>query len=379
MTLADAREQAAKIMRERGQGIDVVGNRRAEKRKRRAEITQPAETGFGALLREYVEDIRGDTRGWRASARQLGLDYSKEGDEEPTVIKGGLASLWESKLGRDITADDVFDEVDAARLHGVPGLTALNRRASDSRGRLFRAALSSFFTWCWRRRKIKKNPCRDVPPPQSVKSRDRVLDDYEVKLMWAACDQLGEPFGAVFKLLLLTGQRRDARRSELGSGDAIALPGERTKNKRKHLVPLSDPAKDVLIGVWRIEGRYLFCTTGRSPVSGWSRVKRRLDKIMIEIARRDDPKFALTAWRIHDLRRTCETGMARLKVLPDIRDMVLNHISGAKPGVRAAYDMYDYYDEKREALEKRGAYVVSVTSGRPANVTLIDEARERLR
>ena len=44
-----------------------------------------------------------------------------------------------------------------------------------------------------------------------------------------------------------------------------------------------------------------------------------------------------TPWTVHDLRRTCATGMADLGVLPHVIEAVLNHVSGHKSGVAGVY------------------------------------------
>jgi integrase len=63
------------------------------------------------------------------------------------------------------------------------------------------------FRWCRERRIIKVNPCSDIERPQAPKARHRTLSDDEIRWFWKACASVNEPFGAVFKLLLLSGAR----------------------------------------------------------------------------------------------------------------------------------------------------------------------------
>ena len=119
-----------------------------------------------------------------------------------------------------------------------------------------------------------------------------MLADDEVRWFWAACDSLGEPFGALYRLLLVTGARREEAaqitRSEVSEdGTTWQLPGERTKNHRAHEVPLSPLAREVLASVRSIAGRLglVFTTTGTTPVSAHSYMKARLDERMLELAR----------------------------------------------------------------------------------------------
>jgi len=52
---------------------------------------------------------------------------------------------------------------------------------------------------------------------------------------------------------------------------------------------------------------------------------------------------------LHDLRRTCRTGLAKLKIAPHVAERVMNHAQEKIPGT---YDVHDYLEEKREALNK---------------------------
>jgi integrase len=203
---------------------------------------------------------------------------------------------------------------------------------------------------------IAVSPAAGVKAPSSESSRDRVLTDDEVRLLWQACGQVDYPFGPLAKLLLLTGARRDEAtgllRSALSADGAIwMLPPTRTKNSQPHAIPLSPQARaviaaapivalsktDIADGVPR-HGKHrdlVFTTTGRAPVSGYARAKERLDEAMLAIARKDatergdDPAdVKIAAWTFHDLRRTVASGMARLGVDLPVIERCLNHVSG---------------------------------------------------
>ena len=120
-------------------------------------------------------------------------------------------------------------------------------------------------------------------------------------------------------------------------------------------MPLSPLASDILSGLPQFEGPYVFTTTsGERPVSGFSKTKQRLNE------------FAGVAdWRLHDLRRTAASGMAKLGMPINVLSKVLNHVSaGAHGGVTAIYNRYAYEDEKREALDGWAGHVVGLTSCR---------------
>jgi integrase len=176
------------------------------------------------------------------------------------------------------------------------------------------------------------------------------LTDAEIIKYWAAVNTIEQPFRAALQLLLLTGSRLNEvggmRRDELGADGAWTIPGIRTKNHRPHVVPLSPLMREIIAAVPVIEGPFVFTTTGRSAISGWSKIKTALDS-----------KMGVPAWRLHDLRRTAATGMAELGTAPHVVEAVLNHISGARAGVAGIYNRAAYAEEKRAALERWSGHV----------------------
>src|SRR5215472_17425464 len=68
-------------------------------------------------------------------------------------------------------------------------------------------------------------------------------------------------------------------------------------------------------------------------------------------------RHGVAAFTPHDLRRTGRTGLARLGTKVHVAERVLNH---AREGMEATYDVHDYIDEKREALEKWAKYLAAV-------------------
>lgn len=168
--------------------------------------------------------------------------------------------------------------------------------------------------------------------------------------MWRATEGL---FGAVTRLLILTGARREEitqlRWSEI-DGDVVKLEGDRTKTGAPHIIPLSATAQALLNCLPRIGGSdFVFTTSGRKPISGWSRPKIDLDD-----------RAAVTDWRIHDLRRTVATGMQKLGITLQTVEAVLGHVSGSRGGIVGVYQRHDYAAEKRAALEAWGAHVAAL-------------------
>jgi integrase len=380
LTLAAARQLAAKVHRERELGHDPIAERRARKRRKRAEAEERNANTFGAAARAYIDEhARLKTRRWTETARVLGLHYPRIGGE-PELIKGGLAQRWAERPISDINVHDIWNTIDKARRTAVPGLGSRNRGPSDARARSVFGALSVLFGWLKRRRRIEINPCADLDRPAPAEARQRVLSDEEIRWFWHASDEVGEPFGTIFKLLLLSGARLNEvagmRRDELSADGAMwQLPGTRTKNKRPHKVPLPTVVQNIISAV--PSGRQIiFSTTGTTPPSGWSRAKRRLDVAMLAVARAErGPEAIIPQFRLHDLRRTAVTGMAELGIRSDVIELTVNHISGHRGGIAGVYNRSELLAERKVALERWSTHVTALVSG-PSNVIAL-QPRQR--
>jgi integrase len=254
---------------------------------------------------------------------------------------------WRRRLIKDITRRDVLDLLDGLVAGGRP--VAANRVLT---------AVRKLFNWAIERDILAVSPCAGVKPPTPEQSRDRVLSDDELGNVWRAADQLGGPFGALVKLLILTGQRRDevARMtwSEIDFEARLwTLPKERSKNGKPHDVALADQAVAVLEALPRI-GDFVLTTDGRSAASNYAVNKKRLDALL---------PADMPPWWLHDARRTAASGMARLGINLPVIEKVLNHSSGSFGGIVGVYQRHDFADEKRRALECWGARVADLVSG----------------
>lgn len=251
--------------------------------------------------------------------------------------------------GRPITTigrRDVLDVLDAIADRGAP---VMARRTAAHLHRLFR--------WAVGRGIIEASPMAELPKPAAPKARARVLNDTELVAVWRATDMVGWPFGPVVKLLILTGGRRNEiaalRWSEVNRGQ-IELAGERMKAGDPHTIPLSSAATAIIERLPSFAGTDLvFTTTGKTPVSGWSRSKELLDRAAAEIAGGEP----LPDWRLHDLRRTVATGLQRLGINLQTIEAVLGHTSGSRAGIVGVYQRHSFADEKRVAVERWGAHV----------------------
>lgn len=225
-----------------------------------------------------------------------------------------------------------------------------------------RASLSRFFNWAAGEGLVETNVAQLTNKTEERKPRDRHLSEAEIRALWQTLPQ-GD-FGDILKILLLSGQREreisELRWEEIDfERSIIELPPHRTKNHRRHIVPVSAPVRTIL-KAHPHEDRALVFGNGAGGFSGWSKAKRRLDAVL-----------KIPEWRIHDLRRTAATGMAGLGVQPHIIEAVLNHVSGHKSGVAGIYNRATYESEKATALAIWADHVVSIIEGRKSKVTAL--------
>lgn len=269
--------------------------------------------------------------------------HNKDWAISDSRLKKFMAEYGDIDL-KDLTRRDIIAHLDKLMAQGTPMQS--NRAHS---------ALSRFLNWCVERGYLDHSPCQGVKKMAKEISRDRVLNDEEVNKIWNACGTFGYPFGPLFKILMLTAQRRGEvsgmRWSELDIPNRNwTLPKERAKNGKAHIVPLSPQVIKIIESVPRfLHSDYVFTTTGKSPVSGHGKYKYKLDEMT-----------GATDWVFHDFRRTAASGMARLSIPPYVVEKVLNHVSGTFAGVLGVYNQYGYDKEKREALNKWADYVMDL-------------------
>lgn len=346
-TLSEARAEAIRIRARIDNGEDP----QAEKKMKRQERALEASKTFGDLVDDYEKKY---------------LTKKRRGDEVAAILRRRCAH-WLEFPATQIRKADVIKVCDDAIAEG-------HERAA---GRVY-DSVRHLFNWAIGVQGLDMvSPCETLSPPVSPTLRDRVLSDDEIRRVWAAADALGAPFGPFVQFLLVTGQRRDeVARMEWAeidkAGDLWIVPKERVKADRENLVPLSPLARRILETVPRYaKGRFVFTSTaGKRPVSGFSRAKTRLDRAIVEQGQADDEDYkGMRDWRLHDLRRTCRTRLAALRVPEHVAELVLNH---DKKGMQAVYNQHTYLDEKRDGLERWAREIERICRGEePAKVVAL--------
>jgi integrase len=351
MPLADARAAAIAAQAEISKGSDPAVTR-AQARAEAAEAASRVPDTVGNVAELFIKR--------HLEAKYRAARYIKE---TRRILANHVLPKWRDRDIKTITRRDITELLDGIMDAGTP--IAANRTL---------AAIRVLFNFALRRGIIESTPVALVERPGEETRRERTLAADEIRAIWRAAEGLGYPFGPFFEITLLTGQRRDeVARLRWADLDLEAqlwiLSAEVTKPGRTHVVPLAPLAVDILKDLPRQALRtdsglrqspWVFTTSG-APISGFSKAKTRLDQA---IANARDGQ-ALARWRIHDIRRTTATELARLGVGRLIISKVLNHADRTVTGI---YDRHAYLQEKRHALETWAQYLASLTGPPSANV-----------
>ena len=358
LTLTKARDRARDWLELLRKGIDP---RNEAERQRQAEQRQQRNT-FAAVAEDFIKDK---------------LPSERKGKEVERDIRREFLPKWGKRPIIDIGRRDILDVVKA------------KRQTAPAQARNLLGTAKRLFAWavdqdCYG---LTASPADTLKPSKVIGDKvsgQRTLSDKELFALWRAATRTPYPYGPAYRLLILTALRlnevADAswREFDLTRNRLWTIPAARMKGRngkaRPHAVPLTGDILAILQKLPRFKkGDYLFSVTfGASPVWMSNKVKRRIDERMLRtlraLARRrgDDPaEVKLADWTNHDIRRTVRSNLSRLKVTEEAREAVMAH---ARPGIKGTYDLYDYLDEKREALELWAARLRSIVEPAPDNV-----------
>jgi integrase len=317
VTLHQAQVAAQKVFTAKLEGRDPAGEKREAKRR---------------IVADRVDDLLEAYIAQHVSQRRSSGEISR-------LLRREIGKTWGGRSIHEITKRDAVEVITAIEQRGAP--IAANKTLKT---------LKTFLRWCVGRAVLDQSPADGIPLPAKEISRDRILADDELARVIISARKIGGPYGGIVELLTLTAQRREevacVTLEELDIEQRIwTLPKTRTKNGKPHIVHLSNEAIIVLNRANKI-GAFVFSLNGAKPFRDFGRAKRQLDELS-----------GVRDWRLHDLRRTCVSGMARLGIPPHVADKILNHQSGTISGVAAVYQRHDFLAERKDALEWWGAHV----------------------
>lgn len=337
--LAEARTAAGKIFEQLAGDIDP----REAERQAAAEAKAARARTFGKIARRFLD---------------TGCDHLRPGSKRniESALRLVIAE-WQDRPIATIKRRDAIELVDCIKAERGPGAATKAQ-----------AWLRRVFNWMLEKDEIEASPIAGMKAPARLQPRDRVLSDDELRRLWVACDQRPHPFGRYVQLLLLTACRRmelaTLRWSDVDFGErTIIVPGSRYKTGKPHLIPLSRQALRIIEGLPRLDDVYVFPGRGGGkPLAAFTQHKTRLDALL-------DPPID---YNLHDTRRTCRTGLSRLRVPPHIAERVLGH---AQQGIERVYDVHSYADEKRQALQLWADHVTRIVEGDGATNNVVTMVR----
>jgi integrase len=283
-----ARAAATKILAEAALGGDPQGDREERRRKDGQSLR--------AAISEYLA-AKEESRGMRPRSLHEVRRYLTQ--------KAYFASLHSLPIDRVIRRDIATRVLAITRESGAP--TAARARS----------ALNAFFTWAVAAGIVDANPTIGASRPELPPARDRTLEDRELAAVWRESGQ--GAYSAIVKLLILLAARRTEiggmKWSEIDLDRGVwSLPAERSKNGRRHVLPLPQAATEIIRAVPRRADReYLFGERAEG-FTLWSPEKRCLD---------DRLGDHVKPWRVHDLRRTAATRMCDLGIAPHVVEQIL--------------------------------------------------------
>jgi integrase len=328
LTLAAARKGAADTLHDLANGIDPSATRKAAKQK----AAESEANTVAAICNEFLQ---------RESKRLRTIDQRERILRRlvyPAIGNRPVESLKRSEIARLL---DRIEDSSGPRMADVT--LAVLRRVFH-----WHALRSDEF-----RSPIVRGMGRQSPADHR---RARILDDNELRRLWAATADR-QRFSNLIRFLLLTTARRgeaaEMRWDEVTDG-IWTLPASRSKTKTEIVRPLSRAAQAMLAAQPRITD-WVFTTNRTGPLKSFSEPKAKLDAAS-----------GITNWRIHDLRRSSRSLLSRAGINPDIAERCLGH---ALPTIRATYDRHRYLDEMAHAFEALATLIERIVN--PADAAVI--------
>lgn len=339
--LSDARDKARACRALVDRGIDPRDDEEEKSKRAKAEAEEARRKErdtFGRRVDDYL-----------ASCRRRGLRTVAERERHFRVY---LPADWRDRPLGSITRADVESV-----------LLAIEERGPVIANRVT-ATLSAFFGWCAAKGFTATNPAANLKSDVPEVARDRALSDAELAAVWRASRSLTPVPGAFVRALILTGQRRGEvatmRWADIDLEQATwRIPAAMMKMNRQHFVPLAPMMLALLASLPRSAGFVFSTDNGATHWQAYSKAKARLDALLGD---------AVAPWRLHDLRRTVASGLARLNTAPHVIEKILAH-DVTISGIALVYNKHQYLDERRAALTAWAEHVAGLVG--ETNVTAL--------
>jgi integrase len=278
----------------------------------------------------------------------------KNSKEACRMLRVDVLPKWYWRDARTITSREVIELLDTVVKRGAP---VMANNLAQLLGHMFRFAIH--------RAIVANSPVQLLyRPGGKPRRRTRVLTEEELRSFvthLAVICRKGKRAHVLMFLLLTLQRRGELAVAEWTEFDFVKkrwkIPAAHSKNRREHVVPLTD---------WAIEELHALKKHARGSrfVLPGMRVNRPANpKLITRGVQRLLPRFlahGIEPFTPHDLRRTGRTTLSRLGVTPFVAERVINH---SKDILQETYDLWDYFDEKRDALERLERYLLSLRPG----------------
>lgn len=362
LTLGEARQKYLEARAAVERGGDPAAGILAERRARREAPT--VEELAAEFMARHVSQLR------PATARE----YARQLNREILPVLGPLKAADVTRANVTALLDGVRDRIVAerrelARQRGEEVETVAEPMLPNR----VLALLSAMFAWGVEKDMLPENPAAGRRRPTAERKRERFLADSELPRFWYGLDspRISATVRRALRLLLLTGGRAGEvcgmTWAELDLDRGLwELPPARTKNARRHVVPLAPAALAIIEEARGASkgGPFVFhgARVRKKNYPGVDTETKRLELHILPAALAHAVRLNLpTLTRPgaapltpHALRHTVRTGLAALGTPRHIAEAALNH---APPGISGLYDHHAYLSEKRAALDAWAAHV----------------------
>lgn len=347
VSLSDARDGAREINLQVSRGVDPKAEEKIDPEIKR-ETPETFEQLYEYFSKDYGEQKLADKtfREYDRIVQKYVMDEWRTlnpGDITPDHVRTLMKKVIENCESRDgeIRGHDIPEE-----FHG-------NRQANQVRKVINSIYSNTSFEF--------DNPAKKVPTKKEYERNQNDLSPDQIRALWEALDDEPKPFEVSIKLLLLLGQRRNEvigmKWSNINEGEHYwTLPPSRTKNDELHVVPLPPLSMSLIESMkdYGDDSKFVFPSprseTDKSiDVKSFSKVSRRI---------REHTGLDKSEFRIHALRSTMRTNLAKLDFREKTAKRVMGHIIQSTSNKR--YDAYQYLPQKREALMRWEEKVASI-------------------
>lgn len=325
-----------------------------------------------ARISPHIEAPAADDR---SSVQYLAFEYVKHfvvpnrerPEEAIRILNKDILPYWSNRDARSISHREVIERLDTVVARGA-------RVMANHTAKILR----QMFKYGIHRAIVQHSPVQLLfSPGGREKPRDRALNEQELTAFVQGIDAVcaSPQKAAAIMLLLLTLQRRSslalAEWQEVDLESRVwNIPAQHDKMRRAHSLPLNDWAIDTfrILKNYSADSRFVLPTRGGTSAASPQLITRSVTRLQDRFK-----AIGIGNFTTHDLRRTGRTQLAKLGITKEVAERILNH---STEQIEATYNVYDYMDEKRDALERWESRLLELkdaVTGKPTAESIMAE------